>query len=657
MVGVRTSAAELEAQASEALRDAFAAVGLHAGAGDDGRCSHRTWSWTDRPDRITVEIKAVNTLDPGRLHAAHLRHSGRPRSPVVVVADRLIGPVPDMLDDLGWGYLDRRGRLRFQAEGIFVNTDVEPHPRHRATPSEPIVGRVAQGAALLMLMTPDHAFGTRELARALPASHSTVHDALARLRACLVGRPLGSAPRPRSLLGPGRRLAGRAHTPVGRLPHGEDDPGSSSGSTPHHSPRAATGPRRTGARPLPSAPSRVPDLYVEPTGAGPRHPGPRSRPNPQRLPAPWRPHRSTPCSARPARIRPATGCSGCIPWWPPSTWRRTAPGARRSWPTGRRLRSSPVSGDTVFLNDGPEGTVAAFVTRRRHRGRPRRRARRPHRRACRDVPDQHRHPGHRATSTWSRTPRPTWWAPRRRRTISSPPNLARRDAGSDTIRLWLGNDQGRDHRDAGRPEDDAVGIEPELSRLFVLAHRWALETAETHDTLSARKRRHRRHPSGHAGRARGHEAALDPLSGRRAQARLGHMGPGPTPRRGTTPTAPSAAPSRVGRRASTELVADAASPGLRRRRHPHPSPSRGLRRPLLVGSPERGPPDRVGRGALATPQITQPTTRPCFGASIKCDTDGNSMGQRAAQRNMVSRWRWRFLLRAPLRPRSTGPSP
>jgi hypothetical protein len=34
-----------------------------------------------------------------------------------------------------------------------------------------------------MLLTPSHAFGTRELARALAASPSTVHDALGRLRA------------------------------------------------------------------------------------------------------------------------------------------------------------------------------------------------------------------------------------------------------------------------------------------------------------------------------------------------------------------------------------------------------------------------------------------------------------------------------------------
>ena len=56
-------------------------------------------------------------------------------------------------------------------------------------------------------------------------------------------------------------------------------------------------------------------------------------------------------------------------------------------------------------------------------------------------------------------------------------DLARRDAGSDTIRLWLGPTKVEIIETQAVAEDDAVEIEPELSRLFVLAHRWALETA------------------------------------------------------------------------------------------------------------------------------------------------------------------------------------
>ena len=172
---VRTTTAELEAQATEALRDAFTAVGLNSGPAPPGDSADLVLDGPAGP--IPIEVKAVNTLDPGRLHAVTAGAAPARDHHVVVVADRLIGPVPDLLDELGWGYLDRLGRLRIQAEGVFVNSDVEPRPRPRSASSEPIAGRIAQGVALLMLVTPDHAFGTRELARALPASHSTVHDA------------------------------------------------------------------------------------------------------------------------------------------------------------------------------------------------------------------------------------------------------------------------------------------------------------------------------------------------------------------------------------------------------------------------------------------------------------------------------------------------
>jgi hypothetical protein len=61
--------------------------------------------------------------------------------------------------------------------------------------------------------------------------------------------------------------------------------------------------------------------------------------------------------------------------------------------------------------------------------------------------------------------------------------LARRDPGSESIRLWLGPTKVEIIETQAIAEADAVGIEPELSRLFVLAHRWALETA-TPMTLS-----------------------------------------------------------------------------------------------------------------------------------------------------------------------------
>lgn len=57
-------------------------------------------------------------------------------------------------------------------------------------------------------------------------------------------------------------------------------------------------------------------------------------------------------------------------------------------------------------------------------------------------------------------------------------DLARRDPGSESVRLWLGPTKVEIIETQAVAEADAVDIEPELSRLFVLAHRWALETAD-----------------------------------------------------------------------------------------------------------------------------------------------------------------------------------
>jgi hypothetical protein len=260
MVEVRTTTAELETQAVEALADAFGALGLHA---EPARESGTTDLVLDGPaGPIAIDVWAVNTLDPGRLHSLRAGAGTGGGHHVVVVADRFIGAVSDTLDELGWGYLDRRGHLRFQADGVFVDTDIAPSPRARAEASEPIAGRVAQGAALLMLMTPDHAYGIRELARALPASHSTVHDALTRLRAASLversGRPLVP-----DLFW---ALAGTwqvERTPVGRRPQNDPDQANSPPATAF----AESGDRAAAhwGAPVAVRSESAPDLYVEAT--------------------------------------------------------------------------------------------------------------------------------------------------------------------------------------------------------------------------------------------------------------------------------------------------------------------------------------------------------------------------------------------------------
>jgi hypothetical protein len=135
-----------------------------------------------------------------------------------------------------------------------------------------------------------------------------------------------------------------------------------------------------------------------------------------------------------------------------------------------------VSGETVILEDGPQGTVAALV------------------RAASTVAEHAGVPvaligglavvcrvstGTRATGDVDVV---TDTQADLIGSASAADNLvearlARRESGSETIRVWVGPTKVEIIETQAVPEEEATAIEPELSRLFVLAHRWALETA------------------------------------------------------------------------------------------------------------------------------------------------------------------------------------
>jgi hypothetical protein len=135
-----------------------------------------------------------------------------------------------------------------------------------------------------------------------------------------------------------------------------------------------------------------------------------------------------------------------------------------------------VSGETVFLQDGPQGTVAALVraagTVATHAGVPVALIGglavmcriSTGTRATGDVDI--------VTDTEADLVGTTSAAAN---LVDA--NLARREPGTETIRLWLGPTKVEIIETQAVAEVDAIGIEPELSRLFVLAHRWALESA------------------------------------------------------------------------------------------------------------------------------------------------------------------------------------
>lgn len=182
---MRASANELHEDAVEALLEALRDAGLDAASAAEADIALEGPSGA-----ILVEVKAASIVDADRAraqmdaHARALRRSWGGQSPMVVlVADQLSEEARDVLRGSELGYLDRRGALWLRGPGLIVNdTSLAPFDRHRRRPDGPIRGRVALGVALRRLMHPDAQESVREIASAIGASPSTVHEALAALR-------------------------------------------------------------------------------------------------------------------------------------------------------------------------------------------------------------------------------------------------------------------------------------------------------------------------------------------------------------------------------------------------------------------------------------------------------------------------------------------
>ena len=116
-----------------------------------------------------------------------LGRSRREENPMVVlVADQLSEDARELLRGSELGYLDRRGALWLRRPDLIVNdTSLMPLDRQRQRPDGPIRGRVALGVALRRLMHPVTQESVREIAGAIGASPSTVHDALAQAEGLL----------------------------------------------------------------------------------------------------------------------------------------------------------------------------------------------------------------------------------------------------------------------------------------------------------------------------------------------------------------------------------------------------------------------------------------------------------------------------------------
>jgi DNA-binding transcriptional ArsR family regulator len=175
---MRTSQAELLRDAVRTFMDALASLGLGVRRGGD-------------PDVVVVEGPAGARVEI-QVAAASVLSGVMPKFEVghrklgtlqVVVADQIPASLRPVLNDADIGWLDRRGRLRLVAEGLFIDTDIAPAARFDSGRSSttPISGRSGLCAAMGLLMRPEDPMKITELAEIAGLDVSSVSRAMSAL--------------------------------------------------------------------------------------------------------------------------------------------------------------------------------------------------------------------------------------------------------------------------------------------------------------------------------------------------------------------------------------------------------------------------------------------------------------------------------------------
>ncbi len=149
----------------DALVDSLTALGAGVtGRARDGKVAVRL------PDGQRAELAVVTPSE-----------AGRPGE--VAVADRIVASDRARLDDLGVGWLDRRGHLKLRYGGMWLDVDVPPVPRARSRHVvDPLAGAVVSAVSVSALLAhPEPMPGVRALARLVGASPGGVSLAVRRL--------------------------------------------------------------------------------------------------------------------------------------------------------------------------------------------------------------------------------------------------------------------------------------------------------------------------------------------------------------------------------------------------------------------------------------------------------------------------------------------
>jgi hypothetical protein len=189
MVRTRTPAADLRADGIEVMLAALESAGITAVVRPpEGAISGGTWqpdfelrgTIDDRSFTALVEVKANGT---GQIIAQLI---GRARAQgdaiPLLVADRITAEARTMLDDAGWSWLDRRGRLHLRAPGVRVDLDVPAAERATtSTVGPPITGRAGITIAYWLCDHPGQSVSPNRSRRLLNLAPSTISTTVQRL--------------------------------------------------------------------------------------------------------------------------------------------------------------------------------------------------------------------------------------------------------------------------------------------------------------------------------------------------------------------------------------------------------------------------------------------------------------------------------------------
>ena len=145
----RTSAADLEASAFDALTAALSAVDVRMaerpGTALDGWDGLR--SVTIDAVMLTLAVEVMASCNGAVAHELVRRLIPAGATPMLV-ADRITSDAREVLSGSGWSWLDRRGRLHLRGPAVRIDVDVpERETRPSGSQNDPLGARAAVGVA------------------------------------------------------------------------------------------------------------------------------------------------------------------------------------------------------------------------------------------------------------------------------------------------------------------------------------------------------------------------------------------------------------------------------------------------------------------------------------------------------------------------------